>query len=89
MKRIPVFILMAVLSMGSSRLVEAQTKGVPYGHQSAKQAQKAAEKQQKQYQKAARKQQKQIEKYQTKQQKDANKAARKANKSARHHSGSR
>ena len=87
-KRIVVFSLLAVLYVASSRPMEAQNKQVTYGHQSAKQAQKEAAKQQKQYQKAASKQQKAIEKYQRKQQKAANKAVRKANKNPAHYPNS-
>jgi len=87
MKRMAVFILLAVLNVTGSLPVDAQTKGVtPYGHQSAKEAQKAAEKQQKQFEKAARKQQRNLEKYQAQQQKAARKANRQATKNAAHHS---
>jgi hypothetical protein len=87
MKRIAVFTLLAVLHVTGSMPVAAQTKGaVPYGHQTAKQAEKAAEKQQKQFEKAARKQQRNLQKYDAKQRKAAKKANKHATKNTTHHS---
>jgi hypothetical protein len=89
MKRIAVFILLAVLNVTCSIPGEAQSKGAAgYGHQSQKAAQKAAEKQQKEYEKAARKQQKTLEKYEEKQRTAAKKAASNATKNVHHHSRS-
>jgi hypothetical protein len=86
MKRIAVFVLLAILNLTCSMPGEAQNKGVArYGHQSQKEAQKEAEKQQKEYEKAARKQHKTVEKYERKQRK----AAKASNaKTISHHSRS-
>lgn len=87
MMRFAVFILLAALNVTGSMPVAAQTKGaVPYGHQTARQAEKAAEKQQKQFEKAARKQQRNLQKYEAKQRKAARKANRHATKNTAHHS---
>jgi len=74
MKRIPTFILLVALSFAWSIPAKAQ---IFTGPDSARQAQKAAEKQQKAQNKAARKQQKSMKKYQ--------KAQQKAAKRAQHH----
>jgi hypothetical protein len=74
MKRIPALILMFALSVAWSMPVSAQ---IFTGPNSARQAQKAGEKQQKAQNKAARKQQKAIAK--------SEKAQRKAAKRAQHH----
>jgi HEAT repeat protein len=73
MKRIPAFILLAALSFACSIPAKAQ---VFRGPDSARQAQKAAEKQQKALNKAAKKQQKATKKYEKAQRKAARKAQR-------------
>jgi hypothetical protein len=89
MKRIAVFVLVAILNLTCSMPGEAQNQGVaPYGHQSQKKAQKEAEKQQKGYEKAARKQQKTLAKYERKQRRAAKKVASNATKTISHHSRS-
>ena len=87
MKRSAIFILLAVLTVAWSMPGEAQNKGVArYGHQSQKEAQKAADKQRKENEQAARKQQKRLEKYEKKQRKAAKKAADTSTKNVSHHS---
>ena len=86
MKRVAIILLLTLLSVACAASSQAQNKhGVPYGHQSQKQAQKAAEKQRKQYEKAARKQLKKAEKYQKKQQKAVDREAHNPTK-VDHHS---
>jgi hypothetical protein len=74
MKRIPALILLVALSFAWSIPAKAQ---IFSGPNSARQAQKAAEKQQKAQNKAAKKQQKSMQKYE--------KAQQKAAKRAQHH----
>lgn len=89
MKRSAIFILLAVLNVAWSMPGEAQNKRVArYGHQSQKEAQKAADKQRKEYEKAVWKQQKKLEKYEKKQRRAAKKAADNATKNVTHHSPS-
>jgi hypothetical protein len=75
MKRIPAFILLVALSFTSSMPAKAQ---IFSGPDSARQAQKAAEKQQKAQNKAAKQQQKSMKKYEKAQQKAAKRAQRHA-----------
>jgi transposase len=89
MKRIAVFVLLAILNLTCSMPGVARNKGiVRYGHQSQKEAQKDAEKQRKEYEKAVRKQQKTLEKYEKKQRRAAQKVASNATKTISHHSRS-
>jgi Ni/Co efflux regulator RcnB len=82
MKRVAIFILLAVSNVAWSMPGEAQSKGAArYRHQSPK----AAEKQQKEYEKAAKKQQRRIEKYEKEQRRAAKKAARNATKNVSNH----
>jgi hypothetical protein len=74
MKRIPTLILLVALSFAWSTPARAQ---IFSGPDSARQAQKAAKKQQKAQNKAAKKQQKSMKKYE--------KAQQKAAKRAQHH----
>jgi len=74
MKRVPTLILLVALSFAWSIAAKAQ---IFTGPDSARQAQKAAKKQQKAQSKAAKKQQKSMQKYQ--------KAQQKAAKRAQHH----
>jgi len=86
MKRVAIFILLAVSNVAWSMPGEAQSKGAAgYGHQSPKAVEKAAEKQQKEYEKAAKKQQRRIEKYEKEQRRAAKKAARNATKNVSNH----
>jgi hypothetical protein len=73
MKRIPAFVLLFVLSLAWFAPSEAQ---VFRGPDSARQAEKAAKKQQKASSKAAKKQQKAMKKYEKAQRKAAKKAQR-------------
>jgi len=73
MKRMLAFALLFVLSLASSAPSEAQ---VFRGPDSARQAEKAAKKQQKASSKAAKKQQKAMKKYEKAQRKAAKKAQR-------------
>jgi hypothetical protein len=75
MKRIPTFILLVALSPAWSIPAKAQ---IFSGPNSARQAQKAAKKQQKAQNKAAKKQQKSMQKYEKAQQKAAKRAQRHA-----------
>jgi len=75
MKRIPAFILLVVLSCAWSIAAKAQ---IFSGPNSARQAQKAAKKQQKAQNKAAKKQQKSMKKYEKAQQKATKRAQRHA-----------
>jgi uncharacterized membrane protein (DUF106 family) len=75
MKRIPVFILVIALSLASSIPAKAQ---IFSGPDSARQAQKAAKKQQKAQSKAAKKQQKSVKKYEKAQHKASKRAQRHA-----------
>jgi hypothetical protein len=75
MKRIPAFILLVPLSLAWSIPAKAQ---IFSGPNSARQAQKAAKKQQKAQSKAAKKQQRSMQKYEKAQQKAAKRAQRHA-----------
>jgi hypothetical protein len=75
MKRIPALTLLVALSFASSIPAKAQ---IFSGPNSARQAQKAAKKQQKAQGKAAKKQQKSMQKYEKAQQKAAKRAQRHA-----------
>jgi hypothetical protein len=75
MKRIPAFVLLIALSFAPSIPAKAQ---IFSGPDSARQAQKAAKKQQKAATKAAKKQQKSMKKYEKAQQKAAKRAQRHA-----------
>jgi hypothetical protein len=71
MKRIPAFILLVALSFAWSIPAKAQ---IFSGPDSARQAQKAAKKEQKAQNKAAKRQQKSMKKYEKAQQKSAKRA---------------
>ena len=75
MKRVPTFILLVALSFAWSIPAKAQ---IFTGPDSARQAQKAAKKEQKAQTKAAQKQQKSMKKYEKAQQKAAKRAQRHA-----------
>ncbi len=86
MKRSAIFILLAVLGVAWSMPGEAHNKDVArYGHQSQKEAQKAADKQRKEFERTVKKQQKRLGKYEKKQRRVAKKAADSASKNVSHH----
>ena len=75
MKRIPALLLLAVVGVACSPPAKSQ---IFMGPDSARRAQKAADKQQKASRKAARKQQKAAKKYQKQQRKAAKRAQHRA-----------